>query len=259
MKPYYQDEAVTLYHARCEDVLPHLDMSFDAVICDPPYGTTACAWDTPIDFAFMWRELKRLTRRNAAIVLFGSQPFTSALVMSNPEWFKYAMVWKKSRPFDIFNSKNKPVRIHEDILVFSDGTVANKSPRRMTYNPQGLIKVDRVWSRPRAYNSAHGYDRPSDKLDRILEFTNYPQTVLEFANPNNNIQHPTQKPLDLLEYLVLTYTNPGDTVLDFAAGSGTTAVAAKKLGRKCVAVEMELEYCEAAAARLYQGVFDLVL
>lgn len=242
----------TLHHGDCLDVLPELEAgSVDAVIADIPSGRTACAWDSVIPFEPMWAELKRVTKPHAAIVLLGcTQPFTSALVMSNLKMFKYALVWKKTRPFDIFNSKNKPIRIHEDIAIFSEGTVANRSPRRMTYNPQGLRKVDRKWSRPRQYGSAHGYDRPSDKLERVLEFTDYPQTIIEFANPNNDSLHPTQKPLPLLEYLVKTYTNAGALVLDFTMGSGTTGAACANTGRRFIGIEKDLNYFNAASERI---------
>ncbi len=243
--------SITLHHGDCLEVMATLpDKSVDAVICDPPYGRTACKWDSAIPFDPMWKQLKRIIKPRGAIVLFGSQPFTSALVMSNPRMFKYAVVWRKTRPFDIFNSKNKPIRIHEDIVVFSDGTIANKSPNRMTYNPQGLVKVDRAWKRPRQYNSAHGYDRPSDKLDRILEFTNYPNTVIEFSNPNNGTVHPTQKPVALMEYLVKTYTNAGETVLDFTMGSGTTGVACVNTGRAFIGIERDVEYFRIAQERI---------
>lgn len=250
MTIYYQDDAVTLYHAKCEQVLPTLaDASIDAVICDPPYGTTACAWDTPIDFAFMWRELKRLTKRNSPIVLFGSQPFTSALVMSNPGWFRYSWVWDKHSVSSPALAKQQPLRCHEDICVFADGSTP--------YYPQVTGQTVKSF----------GKKSPTVSLitgslgANFQRDIGYPKTILSFARPNNLTGgglHPTQKPLALLEYLILTYTNPGDTILDFASGSGTCAVAAKKLGRKCIAVESELEYCEVTVPRLYQGVFDLV-
>jgi site-specific DNA-methyltransferase (adenine-specific) len=246
-------ESYTLYNGDCLDILPTLpDQSVDAIIADPPYGTTACKWDSLIPFEPMWKELKRIIKPRGAIVLFGSQPFTSALIMSNVKWFKYSWVWKKTRSFDMFNGKNKPLNIHEDICVFSDGTVANKSDRRMTYNPQGLRRVNQRWKRSRQYNSAHKYDRPSNKLDRVIEFTDYPQTVIEFSNPNHDTRHPTQKPLLLMEYLICTYTNEGDTVLDFTMGSGTTGVACLNTGRRFVGIEKEREYFDIAQSRIEQ-------
>lgn len=250
-QPYYEDNLTTLYHGDCLDVMAHLEaQSFDAVICDPPYGTTACAWDSPIPFDAMWAYLKRLTKPRVAIVLFGSEPFSSILRVSNLDWFKYDWVWKKSRSVDFFNNKNKPRNIHELISVFSGGTTANRSPLRMPYFPQDLIRVDRKWNRPRKSTTDHKTARPSHSLDRIIEFDNYPETVIEFANPNQGSLHPTQKPLALLEYLVRTYTNEGDTVLDFTSGSGTTLRACKNLKRRSVGIERDLHYCEVTRARL---------
>lgn len=235
----------------CLEVMPTLEAgSIDAIITDLPYGTTACAWDEVIPFAPMWAAIKRLLKPRGVFVTTASQPFTSALVMSNLEWFKYAWVWQKSRPFDIFNVRNKPLKKHEDVLIFSPGTVANKSERRMVYNPQGLVRVDKQWKRPRYYMSEHRTHRPSSKLERVLEYENYPNSVLEFANDNNGNVHPTQKPVALYAYLIRTYTNAGDTVLDFCMGSGTTGVAAIKEGRKFVGIEKDERYHAIAKRRL---------
>lgn len=251
MPPYYQDNLTTLYHGDCLEIMAGLEaQSFDAIIADVPYGTTACAWDSPIPFAPMWACLKRLARPRGAIVLFGQEPFSSLLRVSNLDWYKYDWVWKKTRSMDFFNNKNKPREIHELISVFSDGTTANRSPRRMPYYPQGLKKNSRRWHRPKPSTSKHRTTRPSHSLDRVIEFDNYPETIIEFANPNQNLFHPTQKPLALMEYLVKTYTNEGDTVLDFTCGSGTTLRAAKNLKRRAVGIEKELEYCEVTVSRL---------
>lgn len=253
MQPFYQDESVTLYHARCEDVLPMLvTESIDAVITDPPYGTTACAWDTPIAFDFMWSELKRVTKRNAAIVLFGSQPFTSALVMSNPGMFRYEWIWNTVCITGFLDVHRRPMKKHQNILVFSE--------RQSTYNPIRSGKATRSFGKmSEGVNKRHAYagEFGSDYQQGV----GYPQSIIEFQRPTNVTDkdyglHPTQKPLALLEYLILTYTNPGDVVLDFTAGSGTTAVAAKKLGRTCIAIEQELEYCQTAVTRLYQSVMQ---
>jgi len=250
-EPFYQDNLTTLYHGDCLDVMAELPpASFDAVICDPPYGTTACAWDSPIPFDAMWGALRRLTRPRAAIVLFGQEPFSSLLRVSNLEQYKYDWVWRKTRSSDFLNNKNRPREIHEMISVFSEGTTANGSNLRMLYFPQGLVRIDRRWHRPQKYHSEHRIARPSHSLDRVIEFTNYPETIIEFANPNQGSLHPTQKPLALMEYLVRTYTNEGDSILDFTSGSGTTLRAAKNLKRRAVGIERELNYCEATVKRL---------
>lgn len=240
-----------LHNGDCLDILPTLPaQSIDAVICDPPYGTTACTWDSVIPFEPMWRELKRVIKPRGAIVLFGQEPFSSLLRVSNLEWYKYDWVWKKTRSMDFFNNKNKPRTIHELISVFSSGTTANRSVRRMSYYPQGLRRIDKRWHRPQKYASEHRTVRPSHVLDRVIEFDNYPETVIEFANPNQSTFHPTQKPLALLEYLVKTYTNEGDTVLDFTFGSGTTGHACGNLGRYFVGIEKDAGYFAVAAERI---------
>lgn len=248
MRPYYQDDWVTLYHAPCETVLPTLpDASIDAVITDPPYGTTACAWDTPIAFDFMWRELKRLTKPAAAIVLFGSQPFTSALVMSNPQMFKYSWVWEKNVPSGFLNAKKQPMRWYEDIPVFYRG--------QPTYNPQ--LRSGSGYRVMVKSTKSQNYGQQRDVLSTNDGTRYYPRDILQFDNENGGGKlHPTQKPQALLEYLILTYTNSGDTVLDFTSGSGTTPAAAKKLGRRCIAVERKLEYVEVTVDRLRQEVMN---
>lgn len=241
----------TLHCGDCLDIMPTLEAgSIDAIICDPPYGTTACKWDSVIPFAPMWECIKHLIKPRGAVVLFGGEPFSSLLRCSNLDWYKYDWVWRKTRPFDIFNCKNKPLRIHENICVFSGGTVANGSGNRMVYNPQGLMKVDKPWKRPQFYKTEHRTHRPSNKLERVLEFEGYPQTVIDFANSNNGTVHPTQKPVDLMVYLIRTYTNPGETVLDFTMGSGSTGVAAIQEGRRFVGIEKDAGYFEIAQKRI---------
>jgi len=226
--------------------------SVDAFITDLPYGTTACSWDEIIPFAPMWAAVKRTLKPRGVFVTTASQPFTSKLVMSNVSMFKYEWIWHKTRPFDIYNCKNKPLKIHENIVVFSESDVANGSINRMDYYPQGLIKTDKHWKRPRKYGSNHNVDRPSHSLDRIIEFENYPRTVIEFANPNNDSLHPTEKPLDLYEYLILTYTQPNALVVDFCCGSGTTALAARNLDRRFIVGDITPEYVAIARNRLAQ-------
>lgn len=226
--------------------------SVDAIITDLPYGTTACSWDSIIPFAPMWAGVKRILKPRGVFVTTASQPFTSKLVMSNIDWFKYEWVWVKSLAFDFFNAKNKPMKRHENIVVFSPGTTANCSPNRMTYNAQGVIEVNKRWKRPRQYGSKHNIDRPGHSLDRVITAENYPDSVLEFPNGNNNNEHPTQKPAALYEYLIKTYTQPGDLILDFCAGSGTTGVAAQHLERRFILGDTSPEYCAIAEKRLAQ-------
>jgi site-specific DNA-methyltransferase (adenine-specific) len=202
------------------------------------YGTTACSWDTVIPFAPMWAAIRHVIKPRAAVVLFGSQPFTSALVMSNVECFKYEWVWDKVSKGDIFNAKNKPLKQHENILIFSDGTTANCSDNKMRYHPQGVGSGTRSSNQEDNYNGAFVARRPSHKPVHFCDGSNYPSSIIEFSNADRSSRfHPTQKPVPLLEYLIRTYTNPGDTVLDFTCGSGSTGVAAMQTGRKFIGID----------------------
>ena len=231
------------------------DKSIDCIICDLPYGTTACKWDTVIPFEPLWAQYKRIIKDNGAIVLFSSQPFTSALVMSNPKMFKYEWIWQKSKGCNFIHAKNMPIKFHESIVVFSKAPIGHEiqlGKRRMTYNPQGLVKVDKKWSRPKKYDTEHKLKRESDKLDRIIEFENYPISILKYGNSDNRERglHPTQKPVALMEYLIKTYTNEGETVLDNTMGSGSTGVACKNLNRSFIGIEMDDKYFEIAKNRI---------
>ena len=251
-----------LHHGDCLEILPTLaDGSIDAIIADPPYGTTACKWDSVIPLEPMWAQLKRVIKPRGAIVLFAAQPFTSALVMSNAEWFRYAMVWRKTMPLGFMHAKNKPLNTHEDIVVFSGGIVAHfgKSESRMTYNPQ--MKAGKPYRKhitEKNRSGEHRWLRPSHS-DYTLENDGerYPGSVIEYSNGNSNSQHPTQKPVDLLAYLIRTYTNEGETVLDFTMGSGSTGVAAMKEGRRFVGIELDAGYFDIAKRRIGEAVTDV--
>jgi site-specific DNA-methyltransferase (adenine-specific) len=244
MEPYYTDNLTTLYHGDCLEVMPALEAcSFDAIICDPPYGTTACAWDSPIPFAPMWAELKRLIKPRGAIVLFGSQPFTSALVMSNPGWFRHEWIWQKNRGSNFANTVREPMKEHECVIVFSNGG--------WTYNPQMQERasggLSRVQYSIESYTNSENYrEMRSGRVMRPTE--RIPSSVQKF---NTQVGlHPTQKPLALMEYLVRTYTNESERVLDFTCGSGTTLRACKNLKRASVGIEQEERYCAIAVRRL---------
>lgn len=242
-------EPYTLYHGDCLDILPTLEaQSVDAVICDPPYGTTACKWDSVIPFEPMWAGIKRVLKPRGACVLFGSQPFTSALVMSNPKWFKYTWVWERGTPGNYLNANYQPLISHEDIATFSLGNTCPAGKlNAMMYNPQGVQAYNKETRRS---SGGKTYARTgSIGLVNIQQYTNHPRTVLRFADDSPRI-HPTQKPLALLEYLVRTYTNEGDTVLDFTFGSGTTGAACGNLGRRFVGIEKDAEYFRLGSERI---------
>ncbi len=245
---------IDLYNGDCLDVMDKLiekGVVVDAIITDPPYGTTACKWDNVIPFDAMWERLNKLIKTNGAIVLFGSEPFSSALRMSNIEKYKYDWIWKKSLAANFMNAKNCPMKKHELIHIFSDGTMANGSRNKMPYSPQGIEEVNQKWKRPNTINSEHGYQRPSHKLERTITHTGYPDSILDFPSGNNKTVHPTQKPTPLMEYLIKTYTNENETVLDFTMGSGTTGVAAQTLNRKFIGIELDEKYFKIAEDRIY--------
>jgi site-specific DNA-methyltransferase (adenine-specific) len=222
--------------------------SIDLILCDLPYGTTSCKWDHVIDPVRMWEQYRRICA--GAIVLTATQPFTSALVMSNLEMFKYCWVWEKSRPGDIFNAKNKPLKAHEDICVFSSGTTANGSDRKMLYLPQGVGAGGVKTNNPDEKEYAFKGKRPSHLANHVTHGSGYPRSVIQFANPNKGSVHPTQKPVALMEYLIKTYTRDGMTVLDNCMGSGTTGVACANTGRKFIGIEKDEAYFEIAKKRI---------
>jgi len=232
----------TVHHGDCLEVLPKLAAnSVDAVIADPPYGTTACKWDSVIPLAPMWAELKRVIKPHGAIVMFAAQPFTSALVMSNAEWFRHSWVWSKPMGTNYLNANRDPLKSHEDIITFADGYP--------TYNPQ-----KRKGTAYRATSGAVG-DFIRDKSVGgwvTISSDRYPLSVIHFNQVQDN-EHPTQKPVDLLRYLVRTYTNPGETVLDFTMGSGTTGVACVMEERKFIGIELDVAYYQIAQRRIAEA------
>lgn len=253
---------IELIHGNCLEKMNAIpDNSIDLILTDPPYGTTACKWDACIPFEPMWRQLKRITKKNSAIVLFGSQPFSSLLVVSNLQMFKYEWIWEKSKGCNFTHAKNMPIKFTENILVFSEapiGHLVQLGEKRMKYNPQGIIKVDKRWSRPQKYENGHKLKRESHKLDRIIEFENYPKNILKFSNSSNKERglHPTQKPVALLEYLIKTYSNEDETVLDFTMGSGSTGVACKKTNRNFIGIELDENYFKIAEKRINEATLE---
>jgi site-specific DNA-methyltransferase (adenine-specific) len=213
------------------------DKSIDMILCDLPYGTTACKWDSIIPFEPLWEQYERIIKDNGAIVLFGSEPFTSFLVMSNLKMFKYCWYWKKNNHSNPFLAKTQPLRIVEDILVFY-----KKLP---TYNrnTQATNKISR------SCNSQNYGGRESVVYTQTE--TGYPKNLLEFNSETG--LHPTQKPVALLEYLIKTYTNEGETVLDNCMGSGTTAVACINTNRNFIGIELDPEYFKIAEKRINEN------
>jgi len=218
----------------------------DAIICDPPYGTTACKWDSVIPFEPMWERLNKLIKPNGAIVLFGSEPFSSALRMSNIKNYKYDWVWKKNKKTGFMQGKIKPLNDYENIMVFGKFSLMAQKFNGC-YNPQGAIKVEgKKYSNKRKKDHITG-DRKDGKTKE--SYTNLPSKVIEFNGASKTV-HPTQKPVALMEYLIKTYTNENELVLDFTMGSGSTAVACKRTNRNCIGIEMDKKYVDITNQRL---------
>lgn len=238
----------------CLEVMKELpDNSVDMVLCDLPYGTTDCKWDVTIPFAPLWAAYRRILVTNSAVVLFGDEPFASALRCSNLEQFRYDWYWRKSRPSGFTNAKLKPLKDIETISVFSAGTTANGSDRCMPYFPQGLEECNMDWKRPQHYMGGDKGVNPARKshsLNRKIAQTGYPRQVLDFANPNSHVFHPTQKPVELLSYLIRTYTDKGMVVLDNCMGSGSTGVACVNTERSFIGIEKDPEYFKIAERRI---------
>lgn len=230
----------TLVNADCFDVFPFIeDKSIDAIICDLPYGTTACKWDSVLPLDRLWKEYERIIKPNGAIVLFGREPFTSRLVMSNIGKYKHKWVWNKKQSGSAINAKYMPLQLDEDIIVFSNGKV--------NYYPQ---------MRKGKMRKRGGYKEGNSIMGKLQKgFENYsdeyfPVNIIEFANPRLNKLHPTEKPIEVMELLIKHYTNEGDTVLDNCMGSGTTNLACLKLNRKSIGIEKEKQYYDVAVRRL---------
>lgn len=236
-------EPNSLHLGDCLDLMKDIpDGSVDMVLCDLPYGTTACKWDAIIPFESLWTAYRRVCKPNAAVVLTASQPFTSALVMSNPRWFKYDWTWKKPKGTGHLNAKKQPMRDKEDILVF-----AQAGPN---YYPQ--FTTGRPYKAKPGKSKANGEDCYGVYADlrEDNEGKRYPKQVLEFPIEERNKLHPTQKPLALMEYLIKTYTNESEIVLDNTMGSGTTCLAAKNLNRRYIGIEKDPGYFAIAQQRL---------
>jgi site-specific DNA-methyltransferase (adenine-specific) len=237
-----------LIHGECLEEMAKLpDGCVDMVMCDPPYGTTDCKWDSTIPIAPMWEQLKRVIKPNRAIVMTASQPFTTTLIASNMKMFKYCWVWEKSKGVGFLNAKNAPLKFHEDVCVFSEGATANRSKRNMPYNPQGLVEDGRLRTQPDVCESVG--TRPCRKGNYVQTHRGYPTSIIKQSNDGNKL-HPTQKPVALMEYLIKTYTNEGEMVLDFTMGSGTSGVACVNLNREFIGIERDDKYFEIAKNRI---------
>lgn len=244
--------SVNLYNDDCFNVLKTLpDESVDLVLTDPPYGTTAIKWDKVLDFNKMWIELERITKPKSNIILFASQPFSSLLITSKLDWFRYELIWNKNKCGSPGLAKKRPQKVHENILIFS------KVPGG-TYNPimESGEPYIRQTDNPEGYGSGkntHGYGFGKTKsFGSENKGTRYPKSILHASRTFSAQQtvHPTQKPTNILNWLIMTYSNEGDIVLDFTMGSGSTGVSAKLTGRKFIGIEKEKEYFDISEKRI---------
>ena len=240
-----------LANGDCLEVMKEIpDGSIDMVLCDLPYGTTACKWDSVIPFEPLWEHYRRITKKNAAIVLTASQPFTSALVMSRAETFKYQWVWEKSKASNFLLAKKQPLKAHEDVLVFSFGT-----PPYLPQMAEGKpFKGDGRSKKGSEWDGVNSVPNPTRRADN--NGTRYPRTVQYFATAESEkvgALHPTQKPVALMEYLIRTYTKEGEVVLDNCMGSGTTGVACVNTGRNFIGIEKEGNYYAVSKQRILEA------
>jgi DNA modification methylase len=232
---------IRLFNNDCLKVLPTIpNKSIDLILTDPPYGTTSCKWDSVIPFEPMWKELKRIIKDNGCIAVFGSEPFSSALRMSNIKQFKYDWYWNKKIPSGMAFAKYQPMRQLELISIFSK----NKT----NYYPQKILRDKPIKSGGIKKSETAPHNLPKG-FKKEYKYKN-PINLIEFDKIRNGSVHPTQKPVALLEYLIKTYTNEGDTVLDFTMGSGSTGVACKNTNRKFIGIEMDKNYFDIAEKRI---------
>ena len=241
-----------LWQGDCLELMKNIpDGSVDLVLADPPYGTTACKWDSVIPFEPMWEQLNRIIKPNGAICLFGSEPFSSALRMSNIKNYRYDWYWNKTKPVGFANAKKMPLKDVESISVFYQ--------KRPKYFPQGILKCNKTIknsTKTKKQNNITAINGGAFKTNSFnQEYTNYPRQILKFSVEQG--LHPTQKPVALLEYLIKTYTNDGETVLDFTMGSGSTGVACVNTNRNFIGIELDEGYFNIAKKRIEEAVNDL--
>ena len=246
-----------IHQGDCLELMKEIDdKSIDMILCDLPYGTTECKWDCDIDLNRLWINYKRIIKDEGVIVLFGNGLFSYKLVNNVMDIFKYKYVWIKTNSTLFVHAKNRPLVKHEDILVFSKSSMGHKSllkERRMPYNPQGLVPYNKKIKKGKGRFGTVIGNRPSHKDEVLREFTNYPCDVLEYPENIGDKIHTCQKPLELCEFLIKTYTNKEDIVLDNCIGSGTTAIACINTKRDYIGIELSEEYCKIANKRIQEA------
>ena len=244
---------VKLYNGDCLVEMNNIsDKSIDCIICDLPYGTqkkNGLEWDVMIPFDKLWKQYERIIKDNGAIVLFGVEPFSSLIRCSNLALYKYDWMWDKKNGANFAQAPYMPLKNVENVCVFSKATIAQNSKNRMIYNPQGVEKCHKL-QKGRESNSFRQNRAPQQ--DFIQEYTNYPKQIIQFSK-DKDVVHPTQKPIALLEYLIKTYSNEGDLILDNTMGSGSTGVAAVNTNRNFIGIEMNEAYFNIASNRINEA------
>lgn len=242
---------IELYKGDCIEIMNNIpDKSIDMILCDLPYDTTACKWDIVIPFELLWEQYNRVVKDNGAICLFGSEPFASKLRLSNFKMYKYDWIWKKNKASNFINCKYQPLKLYENICVFSKMACTYSPKGNMKYFPQGIITLDKPKKQKRiGNNQGEIYHSNPNIKTTIQTISNYPNSIIECSVETKNI-HPTQKPVDLCEYLIKTYTNECETVLDNCMGSGTTGVACLHANRKFIGIEKDEKYFNIAKDRI---------
>lgn len=252
---------IQLYNDNCFDGFKNIpDQSVDMVCVDPPYGTTEISWDETIDFAKMWVELERICKPKANIIIFGSQPFTSLVIVSKIKWFRHELIWNKNKCGSPGLSKYRPQKVHENIMIFSKDSGGTYNPIMEEGNPYKREAKDKEKGYGSGLNS-HGYAFGNKvQLGMDNKGTRYPKSILHGSRNFSAQQtvHPTQKPTNVLNWLIMTYSNPGDTVLDFTMGSGSCGVSAKMTGRNFIGIEKSPEYFNIAKTRIDECVESTV-
>ena len=252
-----------IYNEDCLEGMKRIpDGSVDMILCDLPYGTTASKWDKILPSEKLWEQYERIIKDDGAIVLTASGSFTHKLIQSKSGLYKYKWIWVKSRPGNFVNANNRPMTGFEEVLVFSKAATANGSVLKMKYNPQGVVEVNKPTKASENRFGSMAGKRPGHEKYGVQKYTNYPTDVLEFASLSQSI-HPTQKPVALFEYLIKTYTDKGDTVLDNCMGSGTTAIACMNTDRNFIGFELDKTYYEKSLERIKNhttqtDIFDLL-
>ena len=257
---------IDLRKGNCLEVMKTIkDNSIDAIITDPPYGTTACKWDSVIDFELMWEQLNRIIKPNGAIVLFAQQPFSSVLLVSNIKKFRHRFLWEKDKCANFMVAKAQPLKYTEDILVFCNvGFLKNQFGKPTgTYNPQmrdgkgNDRDLEKIVDKSKNLDDINKRENPTRlKLSNNSAKQRFPKDVLNITTQHKRV-HPTQKPISLMEYLIKTYTNENETVLDFTMGSGSTMVAAQNLNRNGIGIEQDEKYFKIAEQRIKENEFKL--